>query len=301
VSVSDVSRRPTDLAGMQAALSGFGTDAGRARGLALRPRPSDVFISPYSKCGTTWMQQIVHGLRTNGSMDFEEISGAVPWIEMAHDMGLDPESEQAADPRAFKSHVPWDLIPKGGRYIVVFRDPEDACLSLHRFFDGWFFEAGTVGLEEFARDFYLQRPDERGYWYHAASWFRVCERADVLAFCYEDLKDDLHAVVARVADFIGFGGEMDRIEIAARQAEFGFMKAHASQFDDHLTRITQDPACGLPPGGDVTKVSEGKAGRAKDLLSPETRAAFATQWRKTLGAEFGLQDYAALRRAVSAR
>lgn len=294
-----MARRPTDLAGMQAALARFGTEAGRAKGLALTPRPDDVFISPYSKCGTTWMQQIVHGLRTKGSMDFEEISGVVPWIELAHDMGMDPDVAQVAAPRAFKSHVPWDLIPKGGRYIVVFRDPEDACLSLYRFFDGWFFEAGSVGLEEFARDFYLRRPDDRGYWYHAASWYRVREHSDVLPFCYEDLKADLPGVVARVADFIGFGGDAERIDVATRQASFAFMKANASQFDDHLTRITQDPACGLPPGGDVTKVSEGKAGKAKDVLSLETRAAFAEKWQATLGAEFGLDEYAALRRALS--
>jgi hypothetical protein len=33
-----------------------------------RPRPSDVIISPFAKCGTTWLQQIVHSLRTGGDM-----------------------------------------------------------------------------------------------------------------------------------------------------------------------------------------------------------------------------------------
>jgi hypothetical protein len=28
------------------------------RGLAYQPQPSDLFISPYAKCGTTWVQQI---------------------------------------------------------------------------------------------------------------------------------------------------------------------------------------------------------------------------------------------------
>lgn len=31
-------------------------------GLAYQPQPSDLFISPFAKCGTTWVQQIVHGL-----------------------------------------------------------------------------------------------------------------------------------------------------------------------------------------------------------------------------------------------
>ncbi|MEL6992952.1 MAG: sulfotransferase domain-containing protein, partial [Pseudomonadota bacterium] len=65
--------RPTNLAEYEA-LTGFMSDESLAIGLAYRPEPTDIFISPYSKCGTTWMQQIVHGLRSGGSMDFEEIT-----------------------------------------------------------------------------------------------------------------------------------------------------------------------------------------------------------------------------------
>ena len=52
-----------------------------------RPAAGDVLIVTSPKCGTTWVQQIVHQLRSRGSMDFEEISMVVPWIEMAHDLG----------------------------------------------------------------------------------------------------------------------------------------------------------------------------------------------------------------------
>lgn len=103
--------RPTTLAGMRAALSGFDTAEGFRKGLAFQPKPTDVFISPYSKCGTTWMQQIVHGLRSGGDMAFSEITEVVPWIEMAHDLGLDPEA-QRFEPRAFKSHLPWRDIDR---------------------------------------------------------------------------------------------------------------------------------------------------------------------------------------------
>lgn len=52
-----------------------------------RPRAGDILIVTSPKCGTTWVQQIVHQLRSRGSMDFEEISVVVPWIEMAFDLG----------------------------------------------------------------------------------------------------------------------------------------------------------------------------------------------------------------------
>eukprot|EP00968_Pinguiococcus_pyrenoidosus_P022004 scaffold2979_cov243-Pinguiococcus_pyrenoidosus.AAC.5 len=40
---------------------------------AFVPRAGDVFVVTYPKCGTTWMMQIVHGLRSGGSMDFGEV------------------------------------------------------------------------------------------------------------------------------------------------------------------------------------------------------------------------------------
>ena len=99
-------------------------------------RPDDVFVVTPPKCGTTWMQQIVHGLRTGGSMDFVEVSAVVPWLELAHDMDIDVNADQVARPKAFKSHLRWDEIPKGGRYIVVLRDPVDAMVSLFKFLQG---------------------------------------------------------------------------------------------------------------------------------------------------------------------
>ena len=73
----------------------FSTSEGWRRGLDYKPSPTDVFIVTPPKCGTTWMQQIVHGLRTRGSMDFDEIGRVVPWINMAHDMGIDIHAPQA--------------------------------------------------------------------------------------------------------------------------------------------------------------------------------------------------------------
>lgn len=289
--------RPTTLAGMRAALSGFETGEGFRKGLAFQPKPTDVFISPYSKCGTTWMQQIVHGLRSGGDMAFSEITEVVPWIEMAHDLGLDPEA-QRFEPRAFKSHLPWRDIPKGGRYIVVFRDPTDACLSLYKFFEGWFFETGSIEFEDFARDFYLGRGDDHGYWVHTASWWGQRDRDDVLLVCFEDLKNDLPYAVRKVARFLDLPEEGPVFDIAVKQAGFDFMKAHGGQFDDHLVRERRDAACGLPPGGASSKVSTGLAGAAKPIMSDETRAAFDAEWHRMMATPFGLPDYAALRAAL---
>ncbi|WP_371223940.1 sulfotransferase domain-containing protein [Roseovarius sp. 2305UL8-3] len=285
-------KRPTSIAQMEKQTAAFATDEGFAKGLAYQPDPTDIFISPYAKCGTTWMQQIVHGLRTGGDMDFGEITEVVPWIELAHDLNLDIHAPQKARPHAFKSHLGWDEIPKGGRYIVVMRDPVDAFLSFYKFLDGWHFESGSVSLDQFA-DYVLSRRGSFNYWLHTASWWGQRDNPDVLLLAFEHMKQDLPGAVQQVADFMGDYPE-DRVALATKQADFRFMKAHAGQFDDHYLRAILDPRCGLPPDGVSTKVSTGKAGQGKAAVSDEIRARLDAKWAEVMGAQFGLPNYSAL-------
>ena len=44
-------------------------------------RESDVLITTAPKAGTTWMQQILHQLRTGGDESFSSIDDVVPWLE----------------------------------------------------------------------------------------------------------------------------------------------------------------------------------------------------------------------------
>jgi hypothetical protein len=197
-----------------------------------------------------------------------------------------------ARPHAFKSHLGWADIPKGARYIVVFRDPLDAMVSLYNFMDGWFFETGAITLDAFA-DYVLSRPEDEGYWGHATGWWGQRDNPDVLLLAYEHMKADLPGTVARVADFMG-GYDTQRIALATKQAGFDFMKAHSGQFDDNLVRRMRDAACGLPDGADSDKVNKGRSGIGKASLSRDIRAAFDDRWQATMNTQHGLQSYAAL-------
>jgi len=76
--MNEAVQRPRSLEEFGGLMARMFTKEAREKGLAFKPRPTDVFIATYAKAGTTWMQQIVHGLRTNGSMAFEEITEVVP-------------------------------------------------------------------------------------------------------------------------------------------------------------------------------------------------------------------------------
>ncbi|CAD7704407.1 unnamed protein product, partial [Ostreobium quekettii] len=200
-------------------LAGLDTEEGRMKAFQFKPRTDDVFIVTCAKAGTTWMQQIVHGLRTGGSMDFDEISLVIPHIELAHDAGYtDLDAEQVALPRVYKTHFWYDHTPKGARYIYVVRDPKDMSLSFFHFMQSWFFEPGEVSLLEFLEEFVLARGkpvsvmQNASFWDNIASWWPHRLDPNVLWLHYEDLKQDLPACVKLVAEFIGKGAEDEDLQ-----------------------------------------------------------------------------------------
>jgi len=286
-------RRATTLDELHQKLGTLVSADGYLAGLAFTPRPTDVIIAPFAKCGTTWLQQMVHSLRTGGDLDFDDISRVVPWIETAVDLGIDLEAEQRAEPRAFKSHLAWDAVPKGARYIVAVRNPSDALVSGYRFMEGWFFEPGTIDVEVLGRDRFV---GARDYYTHVASWWPRRHEPDTLLLAYEHMVADHEGTVRRVAAFLGFGGDEDRIAVACAQSSIGSMRLHADRYDDRMMRARSEQVCGLPPGGESGKVGSG--GHAV-TLSDALVADLDATWRATMGAPFGLDDYPALLRELA--
>ncbi len=68
----------------------------------------------------------MHGLRSNGDMNFEDITLMCPDIEFAHDVeGAELESEQRFHPRMYTTHFLYEACPKGeGKYIVLRRQDD---------------------------------------------------------------------------------------------------------------------------------------------------------------------------------
>jgi len=237
-------RRPTTVPDLMARFDHKVSARGAQIAREYHPSPSDVFISTAPKCGTTWMQQIVHGLRTGGSMDFGNINDVVPWLEMAFDVGQDVEVDQGAWPRAFKSHWTIDALPAGGKYIVVLRNPRDALLSTYEFFAGAFFEEGAIDLATFARQFYIPAAEIPR---HAlATWGR---RRDprVLALTYESMRIDLDQTIASVARFIGVTADDELRHLIVAQSSLDFMKQYPDKFDDRVFFDSFRHAMRLPP------------------------------------------------------
>lgn len=304
-------------------LSKFETVAGRLNGLSYEPRENDVAIATTPKAGTTWVQQICHQLRCalvapQRCMDFDEISEVVPWIELAHDLGQDLQGDQlpfyTSDslPRFFKTHCWYNHCPRFPKTIVILRDPYDVLTSFYSFFEGWFFEAGSIDLETFANEFWLSRgvPDNSmtqnaSYFVHLISWYVHLQQSDesskILLLFFEDLQENLEHQIRRIAKFISnekYTFNVDEaIHHTVLHSTFLFMKQNEDKFDEKLTKLGRNEICGLPKdaGMNKTKIASGKSGLGHHVLAENIRAKIQLKWTEVVYPVTGCRNYDELR------
>ncbi len=176
----------------------------RLKHFAFVPRTDDVFIVTYPRSGTTWMQMILYQLTTDGNMGFPHIAEYCPWFERS--LRAAQGFENRPSPRIFKSHLPYQKIPKGpGKYIYVARAGKDVAISyyhLYRMYQGY---AGT--FEEFFQQFMRGKVQ-------FGSWF-----------------------IRRISAFCGLNVPADRLPGIIERCSFNFMKKHEAQFDPALELV----------------------------------------------------------------
>ena len=265
----------------------------------LRPLPTDVVISSYAKGGTTLLQQMLHTLRTRGDMDFDDISRVVPWIEMSPLLGIDLNAPQRASPRGFKSHLSFDSVPKGARYVVSLRDPKDSVVAMYHFMVGFLIEPGAVSLEQFFEAWaHGGGPGGEGYWRHLKSWWAVRNSPDVLLVSYNDLINDRARSVQRVADFAGIPLDDALLELTLERTSRAYMLEHVDRFDDALiARFSAAPG-GRMVGGDRAKVRPGTDGDHRSELPAFVAERIDAIWEREIAGPLGIANFKELERML---
>ncbi len=244
------------------------------------PRPTDVLITTAPKAGTTWMQQILHQLRTQGDVSFESIFDEVPWLE-APRTGVTwqdqlAQYESLPNPRIFKTHCTYAQTPgtEVARLILTVRDPRDCCVSFFHHMNGLNLELLPGAPASMHFDDMQQCVDRFlsfGAWYrNVASWWPHRADPNVLLLRYQDISADLAAAIDRIVAFLGWQLTPEGRACTIEHASFAWMKANSDKF----TRQSKGAPSVFKDGAFIR---QGKVGGHKAELSREQAAALVAR------------------------
>ncbi|KFM57663.1 Estrogen sulfotransferase, partial [Stegodyphus mimosarum] len=172
--------------------------------LEYKPRPDDLFIVTYPKCGTTWVQNIVAGIFREGKpfTSALEFLSNTPFLEMA---GAEA-ARTMKRPGAIKLHLPFHLTPwsSEAKYIFVARNPKDCCVSFYyhtKNIVGYKFQNGK--FDDYFELFMEGKVDFGDYFDTLLSWYEHRNDPNILFITYEQLKKDVKSSVLKIAEFMG--------------------------------------------------------------------------------------------------
>lgn len=270
-----------------------------ARWQDYRPRPDDIIIATYPKCGTTWTQRIVCML-IFGCPKPRPIWALSPWPDMRWWGPVEPilaKAEAQTHRRFFKSHLPYDALPvyEGVKFIHVARDGRDAAISFHNHLLNMSPEAREMGnavirsdpkfgdeippIPECPQAFFREWITDDGRGDDGASFFTV-ERSfwearheeHVLLVHFNDLLADLGVEMRRIAMFLDI--EIPEL-LWPKLIEAAGFEAMKSQGDALLPEAHR-----LWDGGPARFLNRGTNGRWQNRVAPEDLARYEARVRE---------------------
>jgi len=179
--------------------------AGFVSGQLYRAEPTDIFVSTYPKCGTTWTQYIVYLLLHDGESlpAGQSFNDVFPHLEEMGEVAVRGLSE----PRLIKTHLPFARTPWQplAKYIYVARNPFDCAVSFYHHTRGFVrhydFADGT--WDTFFECFIRGEVDFGDYFDNLLSWWPQRALPNMLFLTYEQMLADTSAAVRAIGEFLG--------------------------------------------------------------------------------------------------
>ncbi len=266
------------------------------------PRPDDVVVTTSYKSGTTWMQQILHGLVFRGDPEAPALWKASPWLDERFVASLEEVSAAIAAQthrRFLKSHLPLDGLPyyPQVKYVVVARDARDVFMSLWNHYNNYT-DAMLKSLNEIGGEPFPHPPEDihecwrnwitRGwfewetegwpFWsnlHHTRTYWEHRHLSNLLLVHYADLLADPQGQVRRVADFLDFELSPEELARTVRLASFDAMKvSFKREIDERFRQRFR--------GGTDAFLFKGTNGRWRDVLSDEDLVLYEEAKRRVL-------------------
>ncbi|XP_039619238.1 sulfotransferase family 5A, member 1 [Polypterus senegalus] len=190
---------------------------------------SDILIATYPKSGTTWMQQIVSLLLSNGNPQLVETIpnwARAPWLEQYYFKDL---CRVLQSPRILSTHLPYEILApalQGSRtkVINVIRNPKDAAVSYYFFHKMANFLPDYSTFDEFLNSF-LDGTVHYGSWFdHVKGWEGNAKNLNIFYITYEELFQDLGGSLEKISHFLECSLLPEELSSVQRNSTFGSMK-----------------------------------------------------------------------------
>ena len=238
--------------------------------VSFKPLPDDVIVAVPRKCGTTWLLHICHQIRMQGAEpDFEYQTNVITWIEEAERAyNVDPATmQQPASPRILATHLPYPLVPKGGKIIYCFREQKDALVSAYHYLNSFFSLKGRVSLSNLALSVMQQVEKNLN---DLLLWWEHRHDDEILLIFFEDLLEDHAGRVRQIAKFTGVSCDEDTLAQVVHTTTHTEMARHHKKFDSGIISVEIAKKAGdtLPPESErVGRVRKngGKSGDGRQL------------------------------------
>nr|BAF37537.1 sulfotransferase [Bombyx mori] len=216
----------------------------------LEIRPDDIWVIPFSRSGTTWLQELVW--LVNNNLDYvaaasQPLSKRYAYIEYvtqksdaAKKMLQSIRPEQRAtfesfetlpnlpSPRYVKSHLPLSRLPPAlldtAKVFYIARDPRDVAVSLHFAVKLFGYFSDEVTFKEFwdlfKRDLVLHTP----IFSHVKEAWEKRHNPNLFFLFYEDMQNNLPSVIDKVCNFLNKAYTAEQKAELARHLSFESMK-----------------------------------------------------------------------------
>lgn len=244
-----------------------------------RFRDDDIVIGTWAKSGTTWMQQIISQLVSQGD-NADLAFAASPWLDLRV-MPIDEVLSQleAQQHRRFvKTHLPVDALvfSPQAKYIYIARDTRDVVWSMHHHhlhFTPQAYEMfnntpGRTGPPllpptEDIRAYYHEFLDTDAgqfwpFWSNVQSWWDIRGLPNVLLVHFNNLRADTQAEISRIADFLGISVNAASWPQILEHCSLAYMKQQAAQ-SEQMQAVFK--------GGGSSFINKGTNERWREVLS----------------------------------
>ncbi|XP_055936144.1 sulfotransferase 1 family member D1-like [Argiope bruennichi] len=205
-----------------------------------QPKSDDLFLVTYPKCGTTWAQQILSLIFSQGIP--EHSLGEGPFLELKGAQAV----ETMQRPGFIKTHLPFKLVPwsEEAKYIYIARNPKDCCVSYyyhhlsHRF-DGDF--------NDFFELFFKGDINFGDYFEHLLGWYEHRNDPNFLFLTYEEMKENPDTTVLKMASFIDnekyaepLRKDSEKLNSVLKYSSFQYMKEIANENSEDKPKSSEE-------------------------------------------------------------